>query len=37
VIPPRVDYSLTARGEELAARLVPLLTWVAENAEEIVG
>jgi len=37
VIPPRVDYSLTPRGEELAARLVPLLTWVAENAEEIVG
>jgi DNA-binding HxlR family transcriptional regulator len=37
VIPPRVDYSLTPRGEELADRLVPLLTWVAENAEEIVG
>jgi DNA-binding HxlR family transcriptional regulator len=27
VIPPRVDYSLTARGRELAALLVPLVEW----------
>lgn len=35
VIPPRVDYSLTDRGEELAALLVPLLSWVAAHAEEV--
>ncbi len=34
VIPPRVDYSLTDRGEELADLLVPLLSWVAEHADE---
>ncbi|MGH1565455.1 winged helix-turn-helix transcriptional regulator [Mumia sp. DW29H23] len=33
VIPPRVDYSLTPRGTELTALMVPLMTWVAEHAE----
>jgi DNA-binding HxlR family transcriptional regulator len=37
VIPPRVDYSLTARGHELAALLLPLVAWVAEHAEAIVN
>jgi DNA-binding HxlR family transcriptional regulator len=37
VIPPRVDYSLTERGHELAAVLVPLFSWVVENADEIVN
>lgn len=37
VIPPRVDYSLTERGHELAALLLPLVTWVAEHAAEIVS
>jgi DNA-binding HxlR family transcriptional regulator len=37
VIPPRVDYSLTGRGEELAALLLPLVSWVAEHAEAIVN
>lgn len=37
VIPPRVDYSLTDRGEELTALLLPLVGWVVEHAEEIVG
>ena len=27
-IPPRVEYELTAEGEELAALLEPLLSWV---------
>ena len=36
IIPPRVDYSLTARGDELAALLMPLVAWVAEHAEAIV-
>ena len=37
VIPPRVDYSLTERGYELSALLVPLVAWAFENAEEIVN
>ena len=35
VIPPRVDYSLTPRGRELAALLLPLVAWTVANAEEI--
>jgi DNA-binding HxlR family transcriptional regulator len=37
VIPPRVDYSLTGRGKELAALMLPLVAWVAEHAEAIVN
>jgi DNA-binding HxlR family transcriptional regulator len=37
VIPPRVDYSLTDRGRELASLLLPLLEWVAANAEDILS
>lgn len=33
VIPPRVDYSLTERGQELASLVIQLLAWAAENAE----
>jgi DNA-binding HxlR family transcriptional regulator len=36
-IPPRVDYSLTARGHELTEHLLPLMSWIAANADEIVG
>ena len=36
-IPPRVDYSLTDRGHELAQRLLPLMDWIADNAAEILG
>src|SRR6201996_9715390 len=32
VIPPHVDYSLTDRGRELSALLVPLMEWVSTNA-----
>lgn len=35
VIPPHVDYSLTDRGYELTALLVPLVTWAYDNADEI--
>jgi DNA-binding HxlR family transcriptional regulator len=35
VIPPRVDYSLTARGRELADLLLPLVEWTVANADEI--
>jgi DNA-binding HxlR family transcriptional regulator len=37
VIPPHVEYSLTARGDELVGLLRPLLRWVVANAEEILG
>ena len=36
VIPPRVDYSLTERGYEFSALLVPLVAWAFENAEDII-
>ena len=36
-IPPRVDYSLTDRGSELVARLLPLMEWIVDNADEIVA
>ena len=36
-IPPRVDYSLTARGHELTEHLLPLMSWIAANADEILG
>jgi DNA-binding HxlR family transcriptional regulator len=32
VVPPRVDYSLTERGQELVAFLLPLVAWIAANA-----
>lgn len=36
-IPPRVDYSLTPLGTDLAAHLLPLLGWVADHADAIVA
>jgi DNA-binding HxlR family transcriptional regulator len=33
VMPPRVDYSLTAAGQELASLMQPLLQWTADHAE----
>ncbi|MGD0555572.1 MAG: helix-turn-helix domain-containing protein [Streptosporangiaceae bacterium] len=32
VIPPHVDYSLTDRGRELSALLLPLMHWIIANA-----
>jgi DNA-binding HxlR family transcriptional regulator len=37
VIPPHVEYSLTARGRELSERLVPLMDWIADNADAILS
>ncbi|GAA5143623.1 hypothetical protein GCM10023340_09440 [Nocardioides marinquilinus] len=31
VVPPHVEYSLTADGVELVERLLPLMTWIAEH------
>jgi DNA-binding HxlR family transcriptional regulator len=37
IIPPRVDYSLTQRGHDLAEHLLPLMGWIADNADDIVA
>ncbi|WP_246078579.1 winged helix-turn-helix transcriptional regulator [Modestobacter excelsi] len=37
IIPPRVDYSLTDRGHELSALLVPLAAWAIQNAQDIIA
>lgn len=37
VVPPHVEYSLTARGADLAERMVPLMDWIADHAPAIVG
>ncbi len=36
VIPPRVDYTLTERGQELTALLKPLMSWIVANAADII-
>ena len=36
-IPPRVEYSLTARGRELCEAMAPLLTWVVANADAVLA
>ena len=36
-IPPRVDYSLTELGHGLAQRLLPLMDWIAGNADDILA
>lgn len=37
VVPPHVEYTLTPRGHEFADLLVPMLAWVAANAEDILA
>ena len=32
VVPPHVDYSLTDRGRELSALLLPLMEWITATA-----
>ena len=36
-VPPRVDYSLTARGREVTGLLLPLMGWIAVNADDILS
>jgi len=36
-VPPRVEYDLTPRGEELMQRVLPLMGWIADNADAMVG
>ena len=33
VVPPRVEYALTASGRALAERLMDLFTWIGANVE----
>jgi DNA-binding HxlR family transcriptional regulator len=35
VVPPRVDYSLTTRGHELAVLMLPLVDWAQAHARDI--
>ncbi|MGU3356536.1 winged helix-turn-helix transcriptional regulator [Microbacterium sp. M4A5_1d] len=35
-VPPRVEYSLTERGDELMEWMMPLMEWIAAHADEIV-
>ena len=37
VIPPKVEYSLTPLGTGLTEHLVPLLSWVADHADQVVA
>lgn len=32
-IPPRVEYALSETGMEMLVRMVPLWTWIVENAD----
>lgn len=36
-IPPRVDYSLTPLGRDLADHLLPLMGWITRHADAIVA
>lgn len=36
IVPPHVEYRLTPRGQELMMRMLPLLGWIADNADAIV-
>jgi DNA-binding HxlR family transcriptional regulator len=36
-VPPHVEYSLTPLGRELMDRMLPLMAWIADHAEGIVG
>lgn len=37
VVPPHVEYGLTAPGEEVTALLIPLLEWAGEYSEQREG
>ncbi|WP_142911343.1 winged helix-turn-helix transcriptional regulator, partial [Klebsiella pneumoniae] len=32
-IPPRVEYELSDTGMELLVRMIPLWTWIVDNAD----
>lgn len=36
-IPPRVEYTLTKMGHELASHLAPLVRWIEANVSRVLG
>ncbi|VVO30041.1 putative HTH-type transcriptional regulator YybR [Pseudomonas fluorescens] len=36
-VPPRVEYELSELGMGLLVHMIPLWTWVVENADELRG
>lgn len=36
-VPPHVEYSLTPLGRDLMSRMLPLVEWVADNSDEMLG
>ncbi|WP_309104135.1 helix-turn-helix domain-containing protein [Microbacterium sp.] len=36
-VPPHVEYSLTPLGRDLMERMLPLIEWVAHNADGMLG
>lgn len=36
-VPPRVDYALSELGHGLTAHLLPLMGWIGDHADAIVG
>ena len=36
-VPPHVEYRLTDRGRALMERMLPLLEWIADNADDIIS
>ncbi|MBM3715354.1 MAG: helix-turn-helix transcriptional regulator [Actinobacteria bacterium] len=36
-VPPRVEYSLTPRGRDLMQRVLPLMEWIADNADDMLS
>lgn len=36
-VPPHVEYTLTPLGRDLMERMLPLLEWIAQNADDIVS
>ncbi|WP_341956678.1 helix-turn-helix domain-containing protein [Microbacterium sp. LWH13-1.2] len=35
-VPPHVEYSLTPLGRDLMQRMLPLVEWVAEHADDMI-
>lgn len=36
-VPPHVEYSLTPLGRDLMRRMLPLVEWVADNSDGMLG
>ena len=36
-VPPHVEYSLTPLGRDLMERMLPLVAWVADHADAMIG